>query len=107
MTMSISMGIVLELLQQGKTTASTIAKKFEISTRSVYRCVDALCCAGFPLITQLGRKGGIYLSPEFILKNLCLSKDELSELIDMCKKAKPYNRSLCEKLKYASVHNYT
>lgn len=105
--MSVSMGIVLELLQQGKITASSIAKKFEISTRSVYRCVDSLCCAGFPLVTQLGRKGGIYIAPGFVLKNLCLSREELSALIDICEKAKPHNRSLCKKLKHAAVHNYS
>ena len=66
-------GIFLFLIKNKKTTAKEIAKEFEISQRSVYRYIDALCLAGVPIITKLGRGGGIEVIGEFKLENMLLS----------------------------------
>lgn len=107
MPLSIMMGIVLELLQREKVTALFLASKFEISIRSIYRCVDSLSCAGFPVITQLGRSGGISIDPRFVLKNLHLSREEMNTLVTLCEKARPAERLLSEKLKYTVMNNYS
>jgi len=110
MTVYIIMGIVLELLQHQKTTAQKIANKYEISTRSVYRYINSLCASGFPVITYLGRSGGIGLQPNFSLKNLYFSEQELELLIGLCNrqsKKTPESTALCEKLQYIKMNNNT
>lgn len=110
MTLYIVMGIVLELLQKKKTTAQQLAEKYEISTRSVYRYVNSLCAGGFPVITYLGRSGGIGLHPNFSLNNLYFSKNELDLLISLCKsqrKKTPESIVLCEKLEYIKMNKNT
>lgn len=69
-------GIFLFTSQREKTTAKEIAENFEISTRTVYRYIDALSMAGVPYITYNGKNGGIKLAPNFTLENLVLSKQE-------------------------------
>jgi predicted DNA-binding transcriptional regulator YafY len=55
-------GVFLELTRKRKTTAREIAERFETSTRTIYRYVDALGCAGIPIITTQGKNGGISIS---------------------------------------------
>ena len=59
-----------------------IAEQFEISTRTVYRYIDALSCAGVPFITDVGKNGGISLDPNFTLENFLLSRQEKDALKD-------------------------
>lgn len=75
-------GIFLFVNQREHTTAREIAEQFEISTRTVYRYIDALCMAGVPFITELGKNGGISIAPNFTLENLILSKQEKDTLRD-------------------------
>lgn len=73
-------GIFLYISQRNKTTAKEIAEKFEISTRTVYRYIDALSMAGVPIISESGKFGGVYLSPNFSLENIVLSQQEKDTL---------------------------
>ncbi|WDV45764.1 WYL domain-containing protein [Clostridiaceae bacterium M8S5] len=63
--------ILLLIESRGKVKAKEIAQKFEISERTVYRDIDALCEAGIPVVTTTGPNGGIYLIDEYTvgLKN--------------------------------------
>ena len=69
-------GIFLYVSRHQKTTAKCIAENFEISTRSVYRYVDALTIAGIPFITEKGKNGGISIAKNFLLENYVLSQKE-------------------------------
>jgi len=42
-------------------TAKALAEQLEVSERTIYRDVDALCRAGVPMITEPGRAGGLAL----------------------------------------------
>ena len=53
------------LLEKGRATAPELAAKFEVSTRTIYRDIDALSEAGIPLYTEAGRNGGICLMDHF------------------------------------------
>lgn len=75
-------GIFLYISQRKHTTAKEIAEQFEISTRTVYRYIDALSCAGVPFITDVGKNGGISLDPNFTLENFLLSRQEKDALKD-------------------------
>ncbi|MEG1499944.1 MAG: HTH domain-containing protein [Clostridia bacterium] len=63
------LGIFIMLTKNKKTTAKEIAEKFEVSTRTVYRYVDAICMSGLPVSTTLGKNGGISIDKNFKLDN--------------------------------------
>lgn len=40
--------IIYKLLNHEVLSASTLAEEFEVSPRTIYRDIDAICAAGFP-----------------------------------------------------------
>ena len=61
MQFNILLNILFELLQRQKLTATYLARKHDLSTRTVYRYVEKLSeCV--PLQVKRGRDGGIFLS---------------------------------------------
>lgn len=73
--------IVYYLLDKGQTTAPELAKKFEVSVRTIYRDIDALSGAGIPIYAEAGRNGGIHLMNDFILDKAVLSEEEKQEIL--------------------------
>lgn len=69
------------LLDKGHATAPELADKFEVSSRTIYRDVEALSSAGVPIYTEPGRNGGIYLLQDYILDRAMLSEDERQEIL--------------------------
>ena len=53
--------IVYRLLSSGRCTAPELAQKLEVSVRTIYRDIEALCQAGVPIVTEQGKSGGIRL----------------------------------------------
>lgn len=72
--------IFLFCVKRKKTTAKEISKEFDISVRSVYRYIDNLSLLGVPIITKLGKGGGIELVGEVYLENICLNKSDKEKL---------------------------
>jgi len=68
--------IIYILLDKKKVTAGELAKHFEISTRTIYRDIDALSAAGIPILMKKGKNGGISLLPEFTLNKTVLTEAE-------------------------------
>lgn len=50
--------VTLYLLNHGKTSASELAKHFEVSVRTIQRDIDVLCQAGIPICAFTGTNGG-------------------------------------------------
>src|SRR6185312_2718355 len=67
---------IILLLQGGRRTASEIARRFEISKRTVFRDIEALCEMGVPIITESGPHGGYTLMPDYSLAPLQLTLRE-------------------------------
>ena len=59
--------ILYYLLDKGNATAPELAAAFEVSSRTIYRDIEALSGAGIPVYTEPGRNGGISLLHDFIL----------------------------------------
>lgn len=57
--------ITVYLLNHGKIPASELAKKFEVSVRTIQRDIDSLCAAGIPIVAESGVNGGYYLTETF------------------------------------------
>jgi len=74
-------GILTILLQNERVTAGRLAERFEVSTRTIARDVDALCLAGIPIVSHQGKGGGISIIEGFRLDKSVLTKAELSTII--------------------------
>ncbi len=75
------LSIIIILLQRTKVTAPELARKFEVSRRTIYRDIEDICKAGIPLITCQGGSGGISIADGYQLDKSVLSVDELQSII--------------------------
>ncbi|MFA6860451.1 MAG: HTH domain-containing protein [Clostridia bacterium] len=75
-------GIFLMLTQKKHCTAKEIAEHFEVSTRSIYRYIDALNMAGVPIVSISGKNGGFSIMENFSLNEFVKSS---TQNLDDCK----------------------
>lgn len=69
-------GILSVLLQKEKVTAPELAKRFEVSRRTICRDIEDLCKAGIPISTLQGACGGISIMDGYRMdRTLLTSKD--------------------------------
>ncbi|MBO9599240.1 MAG: YafY family transcriptional regulator [Cohnella sp.] len=95
---------MLWMLRSGrKLTASQIAESLEISVRTVYRYIDALCASGVPVVAESGHDGGVRILDSFEETPLFFNSVELKALVDAYKFAQgagyPYTEELETALK--------
>jgi len=69
------------LLNKRTVTAKELAERFLVSTRTIYRDIDAISLAGIPVYTEKGKSGGISLLPDFVLDKSILSEREQNEIL--------------------------
>lgn len=78
------LSMVMLLLQREIISATELAKTFEVSTRTVYRDIDAINLAGIPIVTYPGVYGGVGIMKEYkVDKRLFTSSDIASLLIGL------------------------
>lgn len=75
-------GILALLLQREKVTAPELAARFEVSRRTIGRDIDALCCAGIPVVTAQGAGGGISLMEGYSVDRGLLTSTELRAILE-------------------------
>ncbi len=75
--------ILFELIKKECVSAKYLSDKYEICTRTVYRYLDDLQCAGIPTFTKRGKNGGISLQKNFVLEKLVLTPEE-QEYLKKC-----------------------
>ncbi|ATW23533.1 helix-turn-helix transcriptional regulator [Candidatus Formimonas warabiya] len=73
--------IVYILLDKKNITARELAKRFEVSVRTIYRDIDTLSSAGIPIYASQGKGGGIALLDDYILNKSVLSENEQNEIL--------------------------
>jgi predicted DNA-binding transcriptional regulator YafY len=76
-----ALGILLLLRGGGIVSATTLAERFEVSTRTIYRDVDALGALGVPVIAEPGRCGGFRLQAGYFLPPIMFSRGEALSLV--------------------------
>lgn len=69
------------LLENDKLSAQVLADKLGVSVRTIFRYVDSLTQAGFPVYVLKGRNGGIAMLPQFKLNNTLVNKDEQVDIL--------------------------
>ena len=101
------MGILLLLMQCKRTTARELARKFEVSERSIYRYINSMSALGIPISTQSGPKGGIYLSATIDLNKIYFTREELNYLNQLIcdEKTNPKITSLQQKINYLNKNS--
>ena len=72
--------MLLFLQSRGQVTAAELARRLEVSTRTVYRDAEALSAAGVPVYTERGRSGGIALLPGYRTDVTGLTREETQAL---------------------------
>lgn len=72
--------ILLWLQVHGQTSAAELARRQEVSVRTVNRDMEALSAAGIPVYAQRGRNGGWALPDEYRMSSKWLSGDEVRAL---------------------------
>ena len=73
--------VTVYLLNHGKTSASVLARRFEVSVRTIQRDIDALCLAGIPVIADTGANGGYALSDTFTMDSHTATKADYSHIL--------------------------
>ena len=73
--------ILYLLVEKRAVTAVELARRLEVSERTIYRDIDALSAAGIPVFTQQGQGGGIRLMDQFVLDKALLSQSQQDEIL--------------------------
>lgn len=70
------MGIVVYLLNNGRTSAQKLAEEFEVSPRTIMRDLESLDQAGIPIQSFYGVEGGYQIMDSFVLEKQVATSHE-------------------------------
>lgn len=73
--------IVYILLNKKMTTTSELAKRLEVSRRTILRDIEALSQAGIPICTTPGKGGGVFILDNFVLNKTAISDEEQNQIL--------------------------
>lgn len=74
------LNILLTLQSEGKVKAGELARRLEVSPRTIYRDLDALTAAGVPVYAEPGPAGGVALLEGYRTQLTGLNRSELQTL---------------------------
>ena len=79
------MGIVVYLLNHGRTSAQKLAEEFEVSPRTIMRDLESLDQAGIPIQSFYGVEGGYQIMDGFVLEKQVAANHEYDWMITALK----------------------
>lgn len=75
------MEILTILISKKTITASELAKRFDVSTRTIYRDIDILSSSGIPIYTAQGSGGGISILDEYNMNSALLTDADKKSIL--------------------------
>ncbi len=75
------MGIVVYLLNNGRTSAQKLAEEFEVSSRTIMRDLESLDQAGIPIQSFYGVEGGYQIMDGFVLEKQVATSHEYDWIV--------------------------
>ena len=79
------MGIVVYLLNHGRTSAQKLAEEFEVSPRTIMRDLESLDQAGIPIQSFYGIDGGYQIMDGFVLDKQAATRHEYDWIVTALK----------------------
>lgn len=73
--------IIYKLLNHEVLSASMLAEEFQVSPRTIYRDIDVICAAGFPVVSYQGTKGGYGIMDGYKMDKSLLGSYDVASLI--------------------------
>jgi predicted DNA-binding transcriptional regulator YafY len=73
--------MIYKLLNHEVLSASMLAEEFQVSQRTIYRDIDVICAAGFPVISYQGNKGGYGMMDGYKMDKSLLGSYDVDSLI--------------------------
>jgi predicted DNA-binding transcriptional regulator YafY len=69
----------------------SLAERFEVSSRTIYRDIETLSSAGIPVYMSKGKGGGISLLPDFVLNKAVITDEEKEDILSSLKAVNAVN----------------
>lgn len=79
------LGITMLLLSRKRVGAQELARRFEVSLRTIYRDIEAINAAGVPIASFAGIDGGYEIMDEFRIERQIVTYDDLSFIVTALK----------------------
>jgi len=92
------LSILLLLQAHGRMSAGVLARRLEVSRRTIYRDLEALSAAGVPVVIDQGPQGGASLLPGWRTDVTGLTESELAALLAFAPSAPAADLGLSEDL---------
>ncbi|UUZ92467.1 YafY family transcriptional regulator [Paenibacillus sp. P25] len=73
------------LLSQRRVSAPTLARKFEVSLRTIYRDLETINSAGIPIVSYTGPEGGYEIMEQFRIDRQIVTFDDLQSILTALK----------------------
>ena len=75
------LALTIYLLNHKKTSASVLAKHFEVSVRTIQRDIETLCLAGIPVTADVGADGGYEILDTFSMEKQVAEQTDYAKII--------------------------
>lgn len=98
------LSIIVMLLNNDRVTAASLAEKYEVSTRTIYRDIDAINLAGIPVISFQGNTGGFGIMENYRIDRQVLT---LKDMVSIISALKGINQALEDKELDSAINKIT
>ncbi|MWV43020.1 WYL domain-containing protein [Paenibacillus sp. HJL G12] len=75
--------MIYMLLNHEVLSASALAEKYNVSQRTIYRDIDAICAAGIPVVSYQGVNGGYGIMEEYKMDKSLLGSYDVNSLVTL------------------------
>lgn len=75
------LGITMTLLSQRRVNAQTLADKYEVSLRTIYRDLETINTAGIPIVSYTGADGGYEIMEQFRIDRQIVTFEDIQSIL--------------------------